>query len=69
MGMADWFNSKQREMDSAYREAAELRDRYGDEAMTWCQAGLLSAQDADKRRALKQIRKVLLQLPRSGAPM
>ena len=59
MSLLDWFRVRHSEIERVHADAAELRERYGDEAEHWCTAGLLSAREASKRRRLKQIQKAL----------
>ena len=62
MGMADWFKSKQREMELAYQEARRLRADYGPEAEHWCEVGVHAVADGEQRRAIKRVRKALRHL-------
>ena len=62
MGMADWFKSKQREMERAYEEARWLRERYGPAAEHWCAVGIHAVTDGSQRRAIRRVQKALRHL-------
>ena len=60
MGLADWFNKEQVEMEAVDHDARHLRQSYGRDAEQWVEIGLLGAvREPKKTRRLKLLKRAL----------
>lgn len=54
---------RQRPDEDPLLEAIELRARYGDGAEEWCETGILTTEQLERRRALYRVRDALRLVP------
>ena len=63
MGMADWFRAQEADIDAAVRKAEALHASFGRRALPYMRDELITAESRSQRRELKQIIRVLKQMP------
>lgn len=63
MAMADWFKAQEADMDAAVRKAEALHASFGRRALPYMRDELITAENRSQRRELKQIIRVLKQMP------